>query len=236
MRLSLLLLLISPAFAKLTIEDLKTRLEQGAKEAELLPLIQKEGIDFPINLKTLKKMKKAEFPDFLIDGLIEFHGPHRVSDSPSRNSEGASGPVDEYPYLYSNFPFYGFFNPYLGYPYSFYYNSLPYFFGLSNFYGGFYSPFWGSGYWGAGYWGSGYWDYQGNLSLRGNRLSPNGFSNSILDRVRGHAVSRSRTPPKANRTSAISSSTQGRRSSIGSQASPRSASPSSSSGGKATRK
>jgi hypothetical protein len=223
MRTLFLFLLFSPVFASLTINDIKQHLKQGAGEDIIVPLIQKEGIGFPVNLKHLKKMKKAGFPDYLIDTLVELYGPHKnnyhTGTSASLSYESSCYPRYYSPF-YEHFPF-SWFNPSLCF-------STWNGYGFWNYYSSIYPYFWGLGY-GGYYWGY----YYGQPANPGNRLTPWGFANQHDSRVRGQATHRTKRRTKTRNF--FSGSSSGGRTHSGSSGS-RSASSPRSSGSHAVRK
>ncbi|PIE89187.1 MAG: hypothetical protein CR997_12505 [Acidobacteria bacterium] len=187
MRIATLLLVISSAvFAQLSFEDLEKQVKAGKSESVLIPLVQNEGVSFPINLKYLKKMKKASFPDYLIDELVVNHTVQQTE----RSAQG--GGYSHYPASYSGYYGYNWYNSW--YLFDFWYDSPDFYrwwspyLGMYNYasYWNFYGPF-----------GFGWWRETAGLYRPGNRLTPDGYRNSYDERERGQAVSRSRGGGKA---------------------------------------
>jgi len=187
-----IVMFVAPVFAELSFKDIESKLQAGANESELIPLIQQEGVDFNIDLKHLKKMKKADFPDYLIDALVELYGPHQAHERAQRRSGGGSGgfynqySIDYFSPYYSPMPYY--FSHYLGWanPWFYAYGWSPYYY---NYYLYNYSYYWDPLYWG-GFNGPG---------AEGNRLSPNGFRNLHESRIRGQGVRRDGAKVKARK-------------------------------------
>jgi len=216
MRICTILIFAASAFAQLSFNDLEKKIKAGDPESVLIPLIQEEGIDFPINLKYLKKMKKANFPDYIIDELVELHGPHV-----DRYAATHSGSTHMNTYHHSP----SWYNTWWGYNLWL----------VNASYSNWWSPYYSMGFYpylwsyfndySYGWWSGGFGYY-----VNGNQLTPAGYRNRYEDRERGRAV------PRSGKRKTVSSSTATRSTSGRSASSPRSSGSSRSSGTRAVPK
>lgn len=172
MRIWLMIMGLSPIWAGLEFDELREIVRQGAEEHVLVPRIQSEGIGFTVDLEKLRQMKDQRFPDWLIDALVDADvRPGDISVPSSRNIAGSS-------------LFYGRWHspwPYPLWAYDFVFHDP--------LYANAYVSWWGWGPYGYSGWYP-WFSGIGSTVYRGNLLTPNGYRNSVTERVVGQAIPR----------------------------------------------
>lgn len=187
-------LIATPIWAQMSFEELKVKVFETTDHHKTQAEIRDQGVDFDINLDTLRRLKKERFPDWAIDTLVimdveQFHEPYeREPDYGPSLSYSRPYRLNPSPWGYWYEPW-GYWDPWFALGYSY-----------LNPWSSWYYPYWFNGY---GYYDGSYYGPRVRY-LPGNRLSPRGYANRHEARYRGRAQPRG-SKETAQRSSSRSS-------------------------------